>query len=84
MIVGDVVKLKEPLLGNASGTIGFVYHDYAFGVQVIFENGNYDGFEPEEQNRFLEKVGHDEKVANYNFKNVICLGVDFNNDFFPF
>ena len=44
MKVGTICKLKVDCLGNKAGTLGVVFYNYGDGVQVIFENGRYDGF----------------------------------------
>lgn len=84
MKVGTIVSLKESLLGNSEGTKGFVYYNYGEGVQIIFANGEYDGFDPEEQSKYLSVIGFDEQVALYNFRNVIQLGRDFEKGVFKF
>lgn len=76
-MVGDLYKLKLSCLDNFKGTIGVVFNDYGDGEQLIFPNGNYDGFSNEEKKDFLEYVGHDTKTENYKFKNVITVSNDF-------
>ena len=80
--VGDTVKLKIDLLGNPQGDEGVVIEVYKIGdksgVQVIFENGEYDGFDVDEQEEYLERTGHCEVLADYKFFNVMQLGVDFD------
>ena len=83
--VGDVVKLKTPCLGNEAGAIGYVFHTYQLvendnGIQVIFINGNYDGFSEHEQEEFLERLGP--TTLDYNFKNVIKVNEDYNDGYF--
>lgn len=84
MIVGTIVELLVACLGNPAGTKGVVYEQYNLGdgpaVSVIFKNGDYDGFSPDEQKSFLKEVGitHDPDVANYKFKNVMILSRDFS------
>lgn len=79
--VGDIVKLKVDMLGNPEGTQGVVYEVYHLGedrgVSVIFENGEYDGFSPTEQNEYLERIGHAKTIADYKFVNVIKVSQDF-------
>lgn len=86
LIVGDVVMLNESLLGNEKGTKGCVYEEYDLGdgaaASVIFENGNYDGFSPDEQEEFLDFVGHCEDCESYVFDNVMRLSRDFDKGFF--
>lgn len=84
MKVGTIVSLKEPILGNSKGTKGIVYYDYGYGIQAIFANGEYDGFDPEEQSKYLSVIGFDEQVASYNFRNVIQLSKDFEQGVFKF
>lgn len=86
--VGDVVKIttKLSLLGNDPGALGVVYEEYDLGygpgASVIFPNGEYDGFSPEEQRAMLERVGHCKEVAGYQFDNVMRLSHDFQRGFF--
>lgn len=42
--IGDVVNVHRLVLRNWCGALGYVFNDYGDGVQVIFENGEYDGF----------------------------------------
>ena len=55
LLVGMVVTLKVPCLGNQAGVKGVVYETYDLGgrpgCSVIFRNGLHDGFSPEEQER---------------------------------
>jgi hypothetical protein len=83
LIVGDIVELKKECLGNDEGTEGVVYEVYHLtpeerGVSVIFENGNYDGFSPMEQQTLLNRTGHEPSLAGYQFTNVMQLSKDFN------
>lgn len=84
--VGDVVYLKTPCLGNKIGAPGVVIQQYDIGygpsVQIIFKNGEYDGFSPEEQSDFLAAVGHCTVLENYTFNNVIQLTRDFQRGVF--
>jgi len=83
---GDIVKSKIALLGNPKDTIGVVYEEYTIGdrggVSVIFSNGEYDGFSPEEQEAMLQKIDFDEPTSNYQFVHVIKLNEDFENGVF--
>jgi len=88
MKVGTIVKLKIPCLGNGTDTTGIVFHTYPDfddkskeGVQVIFENGEYDGFSIKEQDIFLKYVGFSHNHENYMFKNVIQVSRDFDNGY---
>lgn len=81
-LVGSVVRLKVELLGNPVGTFGICYNVYQLGEHqgsmFIFENGNYDGFSPEEQKSMIRLVGQSSELAGYKFTNVIQLINDFN------
>ena len=79
MKVGDLMKLKTDCLGNKKGTIGVVFYDYSSGVQVIFPNGNYDGFGNDDIDNWLKKTGHSERHENYSFQSVIQVSHDFSN-----
>ena len=81
MIVGDVVILKTPMLGEDIHAVGVVFHNYGSGVQVIFEKGGYDGFSNEEQDMFLIRRGYDEQSGLYHFKNVMSTTIDFESGF---
>lgn len=85
-MVGEVVSLKIPCLGNEIGTVGVCYEDYEIGEcsgnSFIFENGNYDGFSQGEQKKFLEHIGFCGDVSGYRFKNVMWLSKDFQNGYF--
>lgn len=70
-----------------------VFNDYGDGVQVIFENGNYDGFSTTnnlgvgdinktEADTFLEPVGFEGVLAGYQFKNVMQVSADYRNGLF--
>lgn len=81
-LVGSIVKLKSELLGNPAETLGICYETYQLGnhqgSSFIFENGNYDGFSPDEQKEFLWFIGQSSEIAKYKFTNVIQLSTDFN------
>ena len=79
--VGDLFTLKRSMLGNPEGALGVVFYDYGDGAQLIFPNGNYDGFSAEEQQEFLTPAGHAPSVAGYQFKNVITVGQDFSRGY---
>lgn len=81
MTVGDVVILRVPMLNEVLHAVGVVFNDYGTGVQVIFEKGNYDGYDSDEQEMFLKKVGMDPTTAVYNFKNVMQVSRDYDNGF---
>lgn len=86
--VGTIVKLKTDLLDNLQDSIGVCYELYRLsdlldnhlGASIIFQNGNYDGFAPDEQQKFLEVI--DYKPLNYTFTNVMQLDKDFDKGVF--
>ena len=84
MRIGTVVLLKEACLGNSINSKGICYNVYNLsnrpGYSVIFENGEYDGFSPDECNRFLEEVM--DTPFTYNFTNVMKLSRDYDNGIF--
>lgn len=82
LTVGDTARLKVQCLKNPVGTIGVVFYQYQGGAQLIFPNGEYDGFSNEEQDEFLEREGHIESLENYKFFSVISTSQDFRNGVF--
>ena len=64
-----------------AGAEGVVYYHYGDGFQVIFPNGNYDGFSlvSDEADYFLEYVSHSKSLENYEFTNVMQVMKDFGN-----
>jgi len=88
--VGNVVSLKVGMLKNNPGTKGVVFNNYPdfdddskVGAQIIFENGEYDGFSADDQDYYLEKLPTKtlKEHANYEFKNVMRVSQDFKNGF---
>lgn len=79
MTVGTIVTLTMSMLGERMHAIGVVFHKYDDGVQVIFENGGYDGFSSSEQKDFLREKGLDDKSSHYQFKNVMQVTSDYNS-----
>jgi hypothetical protein len=77
MTVGTVVRLLTPMLGEELHAIGVVFNDYGSGVQVIFQDGGYDGFSEEEQKMYLKELGTDPLSSCYGFKNVINMSGDY-------
>jgi hypothetical protein len=81
MKVGSIVKLKFPMLYCETGTRGVAYEHYVLGdrdgLSFIFENGEYDGFSPDEQRDYLMEIGFDPEIANYQFRSVMYLVDDF-------
>lgn len=75
--VGNIVELKITCLGNPIGARGYVFAKYGHGgAQIIFPNGEYDGFSVEEQGEYLKKVGHSTPHENYKFENVTKVSAD--------
>jgi hypothetical protein len=84
---GDLVRLKQELLGNEEGALGVVYEEYDLGnelvgISAIFENGESDCFDKTEQRNMLERVGHDDEIAEYDHRNVRKLREDFKEGVF--
>ncbi len=90
MRVGTIVKLKVECLNNDPGALGVVFGNYGEGFQVIFENGEYDGFSTRriiengetEADCFLKECGIAPDLTDYVFKNVIQVSNDFRNGVF--
>ena len=86
MRVGTTVRLKTRCLGNDIGALGICYsEDNDLGrpsYGVIFENGDYDGFSPDDVETFLEEAGFCEGICSYQFSNVIKLSQDYNSGIF--
>jgi len=87
-MTGDKYMLKQAVLGNPVGTIGYVFNEYIDfdnknekGIQVIFPNGEYDGFSVKEQELFLEFQGVDWRYVTYEFRNVIQVSIDFDKGY---
>jgi hypothetical protein len=91
-MIGWMVKSKLHMLGNPTGTIGFVFNQYddfdtpeeGYGIQVIFPNGDYDGFSLSDQKDFLEFLHPVLTYAGYEFKNVIQVQRDFETGYWKF
>jgi len=85
IVVGTVAELKRECLGNPPGTPGICYEVYTLdnrpGYSFIFENGNYDGFSPDEVEMLLDVRFRFE--IEYKFVNVGRLSQDFPNLFAP-
>ncbi len=89
--IGSKVILLRDMLGEKSGSVGYVYEMYPhpeetdrFGVSVIFSCGGYDGFSPMEQDLFLEYLSDDPHYSNYVFRNVMQVYRDFQHDYWRF
>ena len=90
-MIGQRVKLKIPMLGNPAGTVGYVFNEYADydgssvnGKQIIFANGEYDGFSAEEQVMYLEMGEVVPDVAVFRFKNVMQVTQEYRDGFWDF
>lgn len=86
LFVGDIViTIVKNLLGNKGGARGVVYEEYDIGdgpgASIIFENGEYDGFSPADQERMIMKIGFHRWTADYKFKNVGELADDFRSGY---
>ena len=77
--VGTTCILNKAMLGNNAGAKGVCYEVGHVGDRpsygFIFENGDYDGFSPDEVEMFLD-LGDTVKLK-YEFRNVIKLSDDF-------
>ena len=92
-MIGHVVKLTRACLGNPVGTVGFVVEEYKDfdgsekpGLQIIFANGEHDGFSVADQELFLEFVEGNvhSKHARYEFTNVIRMYDDYKKGYWNF
>jgi len=86
---GGSVSLKVTCLGNLPGTVGVVFNEYDLGnrqgVQIMFENGNYDGFSEEEVEEFCEIISAEPFFKQPRippFKNVMVTADRYNNGYF--
>jgi hypothetical protein len=91
MYIGQKVILRLPVLGNPDGAVGYVFNEYddfdfpgKLGLQIIFPNGNYDGFSVIEQELCLDMLDIEPSYANYKFRNVMQVSRDFNNGYWRF
>lgn len=87
-MIGATFTLTRSMLGNPAGVIGYVFNQYPdfddsdeVGVQVIFPNGNYDGFSAHEQKDFLHFEGFDSEYVDYEFENVMQVSRDFRDSY---
>jgi hypothetical protein len=90
-MIGAKFSLKRDVLCNPAGAIGYCFNQYpdfdtpdATGVQVIFPNGEYDGFSIREQKEFLNFLGFDKRYTNYKFSNVIIVARDYEKGYWKF
>ena len=81
MRIGTIVTLEISCLGNRKGTRGIVFNDYP---QIIFENGEYDGFSKSDLEQFVSEIGYNSNMSHYVFTNVMQLSRDFENGLFDF
>ena len=80
--LGDIVELLTPCLGNEPGTRGIVFHVFDNNVaQVIFPNGEYDGFDWSTDVDTWFKI-HTNLPLVYDFTNVMQLRKDFKDGIF--
>jgi len=85
--VGMKVILKRGVLGNSEGTVGYVFHTYpdydglGKGAEIIFPNGEYDGFSVKEQTLYLEMGEVVPVYADYVFTNVMQVMRDFHSNY---
>lgn len=86
--VGDIVVLKRAVLDCESGTLGFVFNTYLDyddsskkAAQIVFENGDYDGFSYREQQLFLHPQKYPSNI-DYKFSNVMILARDCQKGLF--
>ena len=85
-----VVATKETGVCNV-GERGVVYEIYGrgkpggAGASIIFEQGLYDGFSPDEQDAMLKPLDlFDEAAQAYRFTNVMRLVSDYHKRVFNF
>lgn len=84
LIVGDIIVIKEDLLGNDQGAFGLVVgieikEKQERFISVIFENGEIDIFSPHEQHYFFSRVGHIKNLSSYRFKSSSEVQDDYND-----
>ena len=87
-MVGARYELLVPMLGNPAGVIGYCFDQYPdfddsdeIGVQLIFPNGEYDGFSDHEQKEFLRFIDFDWRYVTYEFQNVIKVYEDYSKNY---
>jgi hypothetical protein len=90
-MIGARFILNRDCLGNKTGAMGYVFNEYQdyddptkIGVQIIFPNGEYDGFSWAEQQAFLTQIGVEERYTSYRFRNVIKVSRDFADGYWAF
>jgi hypothetical protein len=87
-MIGMKFKLLYPMLGNPAETEGYVFNQYEdfddpeeYGIQIIFPNGEYDGFSAREQHLYLKYVCACPEYSDYNFRNVMQVSEDFRKGY---
>ena len=87
MKVGQIIKAKLGTAVNSRNEVGVCYEAYREGNRagwgIIFEDGGYDGFSPEEVRKFLVVSDHiDQTLKNYEFTSVLRLRDDYDRGLF--
>ena len=90
-----IAKVDIKALGVRAGDLGVVFNVYSdsagTGFQVMFSNGEYNGFSEDEQmgerfvteaDYFLEVLDLIPELSAYRFKNVIQLSEDYRKGVF--
>lgn len=87
-LIGHKYRLRREMLGLPMGALGYAFSQYPdfddpleLGVQIIFQNGQYDGFSVEEQMMYLDDLGVDDRYTDYNFRNVMDVTRDFQKGY---
>jgi hypothetical protein len=90
-LIGMKVRLKKAMLGNPVGEVGYVFSQYPdfddsskLGIQIIFPNGEYDGFSVDEQRLYIETLFIDPRYSSYEFSNVMRVWRDYQNKYWRF
>jgi hypothetical protein len=82
--VGTCVKTRKYLLANPIGSAGVCVQEYELdgrkGWMFLFENGEYDGFSPEEVKELL--LVEETLPLDYKFTSVMHLHRDYRNGVF--
>lgn len=89
IIVGTLVVAKRRTRICEQGERGVCFDVYDFGkidfegYSIIFQNGGYEGFTPNEVDRDLQILDRvDDAIANYEYANARQLMMDFKNGVF--
>ena len=79
------------MLGEQVNSIGYIVSEYPdfddktkVGVQIIFENGGFDGFSAVEQDLWLKDLGVNPLYTDYVFENVWKVEQDRRNGYWKF